>query len=88
MGDAKTLTRVSADLEKCNEKIANHYALHTDLTHEEARELMDAETSISPKEALNIRFATEIEEILRPVALQRFNNNKHKTINIISLIFV
>lgn len=81
VGDAKTLTRVSADLEKCNERIANHYALHTDLTYEEARELMDAETSISPKEALNIRFATDIEEILRPVALQRFNNNKHKPIN-------
>jgi len=44
---------------------------------------MNAETSITTEEAKNMRFATEIEEVLRPVALQRFNNknpdmNKNK----------
>lgn len=77
MGDAKQIQKVAADLEKCNEKIANHYATHTNLTYEEARELMDGETSITTDEAMAMRFATEIEEVLRPVALQRFTNNSN-----------
>lgn len=79
MGDAKQIQKVAADLEKCNEKIANHYANHTNLTYEEARELMDGETSITTGEAKAMRFATEIEEILRPVALQRFTNKSNKS---------
>lgn len=79
MGDSKTLQRVSADLEKVNNQIADHYAKHTDLTYEEARELMDDETSISPEECVRLRFATAIEEIQRPAALllkiNKSNNN-------------
>ncbi len=81
MGDAKQVQKVAADLEKCNEKIAKHYANHTNLTYEEARELMDGETSITTDEAKAMRFATEIEEILRPVALQRFTNKSFKSKN-------
>ncbi|MGL4567684.1 MAG: ATP-dependent Clp protease proteolytic subunit [Fusobacteriaceae bacterium] len=80
IGDAKTLMRLSSDLEKVNQQIAQHYANHTDLSIEEASNLMDEETSISPEECLRIRFATEIEKVDRPKALQRFskpiNNNK------------
>lgn len=80
MGDAKTLQRVAVDLEKCNQQIAQHYANHTNLTVDEALELMGNDTSISPEECLNLRFATEIEEVLRPVALKsvlnKSNNNK------------
>lgn len=76
MGDSKKLMRVSLELEKCNNMIADHYALHTDLTKDEALALMDAETSITAEEAVKIRFATSIEEILRPVALKRFSINK------------
>lgn len=77
MGDSKTLMRVSADLERCNDKIAKHYEQHTNLTYEEARELMDNETSITAEECLALRFATEIEEVFRPVALQRIIKNKY-----------
>lgn len=77
-GDAKQLQRVAADLSKCNNQIAEHYALHTDLTKEEALVLMEEETSITAEEAVNIRFATSIEEVLRPVALKRFNINKNE----------
>jgi len=63
-------------LEAVNTRIANHYALHTDLTIEEALELMNNETFISTQEAKEMRFATSIENVLRPVALQRFNTNK------------
>ena len=45
--------------------MANHYANHTNLTYEEARALMDAESSITTEEAKEIRFATEVEEVLR-----------------------
>jgi len=76
MGDSKQLQRISADLESCNDMIARHYAEHTELTYEEARELMDNETSISPDECVKLRFATSIEEVLRPAALlQRINKS-------------
>lgn len=80
IGDSNELSRISADLEKVNNQIAQHYANHTDLTVEEARELMDKETSITPEECLAIRFATEIEKIDRPKALKKIrkslNSNK------------
>lgn len=76
-GDSKQLQRIASDLSKCNSQIAEHYALHTDLTVEEALLLMDAETSITAEEAVKIRFATSIEEVLRPVALKRFSINKN-----------
>lgn len=71
-GDANDFKRISVELEIVNERIAKFYAEHTNLTYEEARTLMDAETFITPEEAINIRFATEIEEVLRPVALEKF----------------
>lgn len=77
-GDSKTLIRVAAELEKCNNMIADHYALHTDLTRDEALELMNNDTSITAEEAVTIRFATSIEEVLRPVALKRFSTNTNK----------
>ena len=73
IGDAKQLQRISIDLQECNNRIAQHYANHTDLTFEEALELMQNETSITPEECVKIRFATEIESVERPKALQRFN---------------
>lgn len=75
-GTAKSLKRLSADLEKVDNQIANHYATHTNLTVDEALELMNNDTSISPEECIEMRFATEIEEVLRPVALQRVLNKK------------
>lgn len=70
-GDADDLKREMENLERVTDRIARFYAEHTNLTYEEAREIMDAETSITPEEALNIRFATEIEEVLRPAALRK-----------------
>lgn len=80
-GDSKTLVRVAAELEKCNNMIADHYALHTDLTREEALGLMNNDTSITADEAIAIRFATSVEEVLRPVALKRFSTNTNKNKN-------
>lgn len=77
IGDSKTLLKASADLERCNDKIAKHYEQHTNLTYDEARELMENETAITAEECLALRFATEIEEVFRPVALQRIIKNKY-----------
>lgn len=71
-GDANEMRKMAVDLESVNERIAKFYAEHTALTYEEARALMEEDTFIDPQEAVNIRFATEIEQVLRPVALQRF----------------
>ena len=82
MGDAKQILRVAQELEACNDKIAKHYETHTNLTYEEARLLMDNETFITANECLALRFATEIEEVLRPVALKKVlnrNSNKNQT---------
>jgi len=76
-GDSKRLQRVALELNKCNDQIADHYVLHTDLTKEEALALMENETSITAEEAVKMRFATSIEEVLRPVALKRFSINKN-----------
>lgn len=76
-GDYKQLQRVVLELSKCNEQIADHYVLHTDLTKEEASALMENETSITAEEAVKMRFATLIEQVLRPVALKRFSINKN-----------
>lgn len=81
MGDAKTMKRTSVDLEKCNRRIAEHYAAHTELTLDEALELMDNETSITNEEAKAMRFCTAIEEVLRPVALKRFNTQLNNDMN-------
>lgn len=64
-------------------RIATHYANHTDLTVDEALELMANETYIDTDLAKEMRFATNIENVFVPVALKRFsintnNNNMNK----------
>lgn len=61
-------------LQTVNHRIAEHYAAHTELTFAEALDLMENETFIATEEAKAMRFATSIENVLRPVALQRFIN--------------
>lgn len=73
--DSKKFQKVADDLALCDKRISQHYSLHTDLTEEEALALMNNDTSISPEEAKRIRFATDIEEVFRPVALKRFSTN-------------
>lgn len=81
MGDSKQIMRAAVELESYNKKIAEHYSNHTDLSVDEALALMEAETSITTAEAKEMRFCTDIEEVLRPVALQRFNINKNNDMN-------
>lgn len=78
-GDAKAMTDAAEILERWNDKIAKHYSEHTDLSYKEARQLMNSDTFITPEEARAMRFATKVEKVTRPAAIQRFtnpNNNK------------
>lgn len=77
-GESGDLMRVGVELENLNRKIGTFYAEHTSLTYEEARDLMKSGTFITPDEALKINFATSIEEILRPVALNNIISKKRK----------
>lgn len=86
MGDSKDIMRVAVDLQKYNEKIASHYANHTDLTKDEALALMEAETSITTAEAKEMRFCTAIEEVFRPAALQRFYKKNMESMSDVEFI--
>ncbi|MNL01372.1 ATP-dependent Clp protease proteolytic subunit [compost metagenome] len=81
-GDSRQLQRDADDLEAVNHKIATFYAEHTDLTYEEVREIMNADTFIDPEECVRIRFATKIEEIVRPAAVRKIlNKNRNMSVN-------
>jgi len=81
-GNAGVLIKTAQSLSEWDNAIAKHYSEHTDLSIQEAKELMKAETSISPSLALSMRFATEIEPVVRPKALKRFENKvKNKNSN-------
>lgn len=69
------------EINTLNSRIATHYASHTDLTFDEALSLMEAETNINTEEAKAMRFATDIEQVFRPVALKRFNNKNDNEMN-------
>lgn len=76
----KNLTEAEENVLKVlNTRLAKHYSDHTELTFDEAYDLMDKDTFIPAEMALEMRFATSIEEVLRPVALKRFNTNKLDT---------
>lgn len=80
-GKAKLDEKDEAYLQATNNRIAQHYADHTDLTFNEALALMEGETFIDTQEAKAMRFATSIENVLRPVALKRFNQTKNDDMN-------
>ena len=65
-------------MQQLNIRIANHYASHTDITVDEALEMMANDTYISTDLAKEMRFATNIENVFVPVALKRFNINKNE----------
>lgn len=74
-GNNNQLMRTALLLEECDQKLAKHYADHTDLTEEEALIMMGNDTSLTPDECVEIRFATEKEELAKPLAKFR------KTVN-------
>ncbi|RMZ60070.1 Clp protease ClpP [Chryseobacterium nematophagum] len=68
-GDNEQIKKGLAENEEANKRISLHYSQHTNLTQQEAMELMNGETFLAPTDAEALRFATSTEEIQRPKAL-------------------
>ncbi len=62
MGDPGELRKDADDLEIINKAGINAYMDHVNISEEELRAMMDAETWIAPEQALEMGFATEIVE--------------------------
>lgn len=62
-GDAKALRKQADDIEKMTEASVQIYMQHANIEEEQLRALMDAETWISPQEAVDMGLATSIEGV-------------------------
>lgn len=62
MGDPGELRKDADDLEIINRASVNAYMSHVNISEEELRAMMDAETWIAPEQALEMGFATEVVE--------------------------
>lgn len=59
-GNANELRKTADDLETMTQASINAYMNHVNITEEELKEMLDAETWITPQDALNMGFATAI----------------------------
>lgn len=72
-GESSEIQKYADDLKELEQKVANFYAAKTNITSDEALELMKAETFMTPEKALEKGFITEIATVMKAVAL--FNPN-------------
>ena len=63
VGNADQLRKEADDLEKINEQIIKTYMEHVNITIDEVKKMMDDETWITPEEALEKGFASEIGNV-------------------------
>lgn len=61
-GDSNALKKAAADLEKITQPSIDIYCLKTGLSEDKIKELMDAETWITSKEAFEMNFSTSISK--------------------------
>lgn len=61
-GNAEELRKTADDLEKITQASINAYLANSTLSEEEIKNLMDAETWITPEEAIEYGFATSIDK--------------------------
>ena len=76
VGDSNEIQKYADDLKNLEQKAADFYAAKTNITAEQALELMKAETFMTPEEALDKGFITEIASVMKAVA--KFNPNSKK----------
>ena len=70
-GDADHLEEVAKALREREDKIANFYSKLTGIDVKDMLEMMSKETEIYPEDALEMGFATKIEETLKAVAFMK-----------------
>ena len=73
-GNAEELRKQADDLEKITAASVTAYKTHSTLSEEEIKALMDAETWITPEEALEYGFATAVEKTETEKASQNARN--------------
>lgn len=69
-GDSQALRKQADDLDKITQASVEAYKAHSNITEEEIKSLMNAETWILPAEALSYGFATATETLETSVASQ------------------
>ena len=62
-GDRRVFAEISSTLEKADENMAATYAARSGLPVDRVRAMMDAETWLSPREAVELGFADEVQPI-------------------------
>lgn len=72
-GESSEIQKYADDLKDLEQKVANFYAAKTNITSDEALELMKAETFMTPEVALEKGFITEIATVMKAVALYKPN---------------
>lgn len=77
-GNANQLRESAKILDDADKMIARHYSEHTNLSYNEAIRLMGEDTSLTPEDCRALRFATQVEQVARPLAIQRILNKKLK----------
>lgn len=75
-GESSEIQKYADDLKELEVKVANFYAAKTNITSDEALELMKAETFMTPEKALEKGFITEIATVMKAVAMFNPNTNK------------
>lgn len=63
-GDKKQAEKIYEDLKRTDNAIASLYAERTKINKEQALELMDADTTLTPEQAVEFGFYTEMENVL------------------------
>jgi len=80
-GDANDIQKYADDLAKEEDNLAEFYKDKTNLSKEKALDLMKKEEFITPKDALDMGFITEIEDTVKAVALYKINSKKNNMSN-------
>lgn len=71
MGDAEEMRSVADSLEQFQQAIINIYARETNLPEDEVRTMMAAETWLDSKDAVDMGFATSVEDAVKVAALSK-----------------
>jgi ATP-dependent Clp protease protease subunit len=74
-GNADQLRKMADDLDKSTEASITAYKAHSNLSEEEIKALLDAETWLLPSEALEYGFATSVEKTESKNASQSVRGN-------------
>lgn len=75
-GDSEEVQKYADQLKKEEDRIANFYSSKTNLTQDQVKEMMKAETFMSAQDALKNGFITEIMTVMKAVAKFNFKSNE------------